>query len=302
MKKIFNFITSNCILIYYVFIMKFTKRLGFDNEFTILVVSKDRPFLLRSFLLSAQRSFSSMPPIIALINCSNSKSKERYDSLYKELENKINLSFQFEGGAFKTEFYDILIKIKTNKIMLCVDDQIFFRDIYSDDLIQAGRDVNFLTLRFGENTNYSYNLDKVMKKPFNVHTYGNYLSWTCGLEKNDFHYPLSFDSTIFDKCFLVLMARFLIYKSPNQFEGYMNYCKIFIVVFSLKIGCFKDQIAVNFVLNKVQTDNSNRSLGFSIDELNSFFDDGLYLAADERFSHQFSSSHCDFGYSLREIN
>lgn len=301
MKKLINFIIANVVLIKYFCAKIFHSKKARYGDFTIVVISKDRPFSLRSFLLSMEKHFVSVPKVIAIVNCTTGQNKKRYEEIKSSFESKLNFDVYYEENSFKATFDSTLHGIETNKVMLCVDDQVFTRDISYNEIREIGRNVDFFTLRFGENSSYSYNLDVEMEQPFDVKRYETHYVWKCKLTLDDFNYALSFDATVFDKFLLCDMSRYLVYTTPNQLESYMNYCKYFMVIFRMKIGCFRKQSIINFVINKVQSDNNNKSLGLSLDELNQLYDAGKYVASDEVFASEFTSSHADFGFVIKDI-
>ena len=271
------------------------------GDFTVIVISKERPFSLRSFLISLEKYFFDISEVKVLICCTDDENKNRYEEIKSNFLNKINVEFIFETNGFKESFIKILSSIDNDKIMLCVDDQVFFRGINYHVVKEAAKKVNFFTLRFGKYSSYSYNLDIEMHQPYNGLNDRLFYTWRCKSTKDDFNYALSFDATIFDKKLLLYMARYIIYTSPNQLESYMNYCKYLLVFFGFSIGCLRYQMVINFVLNRVQTDNFNKSLGFTVEELNNLYDIGKYVAVDKLFIKKFKSSHADFGYIFKDI-
>ena len=301
MKKIINFSLSNFIIFYYSIYRLLPRRKSNFRDFTIVVVSMDRPFALRSFLLSIERHFFDAPKIVAIIRYSDGNQLRRYEQLRRELCDELEVEFYYEKDGFKCSLSTVLRNIETSRVMLCVDDQIFFRNVAYENIAIAGQKVDFFTLRLGKDTTYSYNLDVQMKQPFDAEAGAEYLEWKCKTLKDDFHYPLSFDTTIIDLMTIKLMSNLLLFSSPNQFESYMNYGIYTAALFRLKIGCPKNQMAVNFVLNKVQEDNNNRSLGISVSKLNEYFDDGDYIEADITKISAFNSSHMVNHYKFEKI-
>ena len=301
MKKIINLSLSNLIILYYSIFRFLSHRKSSAKDFTILVVSMDRPFALRSFLLSVERHFLDAPKIVAIIRYSDGNQFKRYEKLRRELSGVLQVEFCYEQVGFKHSLSTVLRNLEIARVMLCVDDQVFFRNAAYADITTAGQKVDFFTLRFGKDTTYSYNLDVQMKQPFHDEAGVEYLEWPCRVLKDDFHYPLSFDTTIMDLFLLKLMSNLLLFNSPNQFESYMNYGIYTAALCRLKIGCPKKQIAVNFVLNKVQEDNDNKSLGISGSQLNQYFDEGDYIEADITSFNAFNSSHMVNHYRIDKI-
>ena len=301
MKKIANYIVSNFIVCKY-----FCSKISNDSDpingdFSIVIISKNRPFSLRSLLLSMEKHFITVPEVNVIIKCSTEKDKDRYEEIKTHFKRKFVLNFYYEDNGFKAAFGRALRGITSNRIMLCVDDQVFTKDINYNEICDLSKNAEFFTLRFGEYTSYSYTLDVTMEQPFNVSNNSTFFLWKCKLTMDDFNYAFSFDATIIDKALLCAMSTYLVYSTPNQLETYMNYSKYMLVFFRFKIGCLRQQSIVNFALNKVQSDNNNRTLGLSLEELNKLYDSNKYVAVDDAFESEFTSCHADFGYVMKTI-
>ena len=296
--KIYNLLASNIVLIIY----KVYKLFRFCNkgrsEFEILVVSKDRPLSLFSFLKSVETKLKDAPPIKIIISCSRQSDLVRYRKIEEEFTSKGEIAFMFEEKGFKRALIECLNNVSATSVMFCVDDQILLRELDYTNIVEEKRKVDFFTLRLGQDTKYSYNLNKFYELPVDVKISDTSMYWRSKILRDDFHYGLSLDTTIIDKKILVLMSKFLKFHTPNQFESFMNYSYPVAALLRYKIGCFRCQGAINFVLNKVQIDNNNRSLNYSLDELNNLYDLGLVIDLDP--NAEFKSSHSDVGFMFRK--
>ena len=270
-----------------------------SSDFEILVVSKDRPLSLLSFLQSIERNFQNVPKIKVAISCSRAATYRRYQNIKFNSKLRENLFFIYESDSFRNAFTECLKKIKTDSVMLCVDDQVFYQKVSYQDIVNEKRKVDFFTLRLGTTTTYSFNLDRNIQLPIDRKINHRGIKWKCKMLRDDLHYCISFDTTVMDKAILVMMTKFLKFRSPNQLESYMNYSFPTATLLGYTIGCFQFQAAVNFVLNRVQKDNKNRSLDYSLSELNKLFDTGMVIDVDPAAITQFNSSHANYGFIFR---
>jgi hypothetical protein len=291
MYKLYNLLISNIIILYEGFTRYFFKVSNNDTDFEIIVISKDRPFCLRSYLNSVLENFKDTPKITAVICCSSHTTKKRYEKIIKDLSMHNEIAFIYENLTFKNSFLKALNRINSSHVMLSVDDQVFFKPVLRSDILSALNEADIFTLRLGVNITYSFNLDKFTELPKHLHRKPSIILWKQNLDQNDFQYALSFDTTIIKKSILINMAKLLFYKTPNQLESSMNYSKYFRYLLVFKIGAFKEQKAVNFVINKIQTDNNNRALDYTIEHLNTLFDQGFIVKADSNHIHDINSSH-----------
>lgn len=300
--KIYNLLISNIIILYECIVKYFFKVFDNNTDFEIIVISKDRPFCLKSYLNSVLENFEDTPKITAVIYSSSQATKKRYEKIIEDLSVHNEIIFIYENLTFKDSFLKALKMINSSHVMLSVDDQVFFKPVLRKDILSALNEVDIFTLRLGINTNYSFNLDKFTELPKYLYSKPSIILWKQNLDKNDFQYALSFDTTIIKKSILMNMAKYLFYKTPNQLEGYMNYSKYFRYLLAFKIGAFEEQKAVNFVINKIQTDNNNRALDYTIEHLNALFDQGFIVKADSNHTHSINSSHDAQNYIFEKIS
>lgn len=300
MRKLINFLISNLVILSYFVKLRIMKQ-AFDDDFILLVISKDRPFSLRSFLRSVREFFPSAPQIKVVICCRDNFTKLRYEKVKREFDDYLDVEYIYEEACFKSAMIDCLDSTNVSRVMLCVDDQVLFRNVEYSELVSSLTEVDFFTLRLDLKCDYSYNLNENMSPPSAVEKHVFHNSWRCKNIKNDFYYALSFDTTLIPTTLLKSMCYKLYYTSPNQLESYMNYSIHSMTFCRMRIGCRHAQSAINFVLNKVQQDNDNRSLQLSLEELNNLFDIGKCVTADKDYIENFRSSHSDYGYKFKDF-
>ena len=245
----------------------------------ILIVSCDRPFQLKSLIISFTNKLVNKGEINVII-LSSDNFIDRYLKLENDLKKyNININFFYQTSSFKKIFIDVLTKTKLSKkdVMLFCDDQILFKKAN----LKNKKDFNGLmtiTSRLGINTNYSFNLDIGQKLPVKKKILKTGYSWNIKNSKGDFAYPFSFDATIFNVNFLLFMSKYLLYKGPNSFESSINYGPRFFRWMGGSIGCFKFQNAVNIVLNTVNKETKNRMKNeIPIEELGKLFDSNYVI-------------------------
>lgn len=288
--KLYNWLLTSLALIEHRIFSKY--RGHFISKFEILVVSKDRPFLLNSFLHSLNQKFDRTPRVKILISCDNDTAKQRYIATIQKWKQKIDIEHRFEIDNFKSSLKEILLSINSNNVMLCVDDIIFFKPIETKPVEDMLNKTDIFTLRLGINSTYSLNLNRRQTIPNSkLLDSTQFLQWSKENKKDDFNYFFSFDATIISHNLILTFAKFLVYNSPNQFESSMNYNPLLCRLLKFTKASFKEQKSVNFILNKVQTDNDNKSLQIPLEKLNDWYDNGYIITVEPGQEQKINSSH-----------
>lgn len=277
-KSIFFNIINNAIII--ILLKKIKKRIKFkESKITLVVFSKDRPFQLRSFLLSIFKNFYGLTRVIIIYNASDDTVLSRYKKLKATFSNE-NICFYKESTKFKKNLNKVLSNIKTSHILFSVDDILVFEKIRLKDFQYIINDNNIFSLRLGSNIKFCYMMNDHQNLPNNyIHNKNNIISWKISDAKYDFAYPFSLDMHVFPTNLIKLMSRCLFFTSVNSFEGSLN--KITKYVSNWFIYSFYTSKCINLPFNKVQNENNNKYGGQVSNILNKDFDDDKYFNFDE---------------------
>jgi len=268
--KIVNLIVSA--FIYYLWPIRY-KYIKNSSDVDLVVFSKDRPFQLRSYLLSVLKNVSGIRSVSVLYSSTSSKALGQYEAIIS-LDCMKGVNFVSQNRQFKSELVKILSGIKSHYVMFAVDDMLVFDDIDVRKIASNLKPNSIFSLRLGRNIKYSYTLNEAQSFP-EVHSKdlsNEHLCWKIKDGKSDFSYPMSVDMHIFPSLLICRLSRWLLYAAPNSYEGALSLFSYFIRDWNLV--SFYDSKCVNLPINKVQNENDNRSCGGSLEQLMDDFDLG----------------------------
>lgn len=226
-----------------------------------IIFSKDRAcqleFLLRSLNLHVDLSDFTIKIIYAYSNSS-------FENGYKKLmgsPSKINWILE-EDKKFKEM---ILKYVQEEYIMFLVDDICFINEFSTKlkefQIFSQNERVLTLSLRLSPHINFCYASNHRSGTP-NIKD--GIWDWREG--SGDWGYPNSIDGNVFRKKDIYECIKIMDFIGPSGLESRLG-------APIKKIGkylmcCFKEQRLVNFPLNMVDPENTNRSMNISTSELN----------------------------------
>ena len=268
-KSVLFKIINNFVIIF--FLKKINKHTTHTNcDLTLVIFSKDRPFQLRSLLLSVQKNFKGISEIFVIYKISSNSMSTRYEKLATTFKSK-NINFFQEKKTFKKSLNEILSNIKTSHIIFSVDDVLVFDQIKFDDFKHIVKNNNIFSLRLGKNINFCYTSNTTQMIPENYKQHKeDIISWKISDGSYDFSYPFSLDMHVFSKNIIQIASKHLFYNTVNSYEGALN--KITKYVSNWDIYSFNKSKCVNLPLNKVQNENDNKFGGLDYNDLNKDFD------------------------------
>jgi len=282
-----------------------------------VIFSKDRACqlhcLLESiFCLDKEQIFE--PTVI--YNYSSDIYKNAYGKCIKYWLDKYNkdkrkLSFLLESN-FRN---DLLHTIDNNNqyykhseyLMFLVDDMILMKEIKStwNEMQQILDMPNMccLSLRLGRNTTWQYQTNSRLSLPsFKEH--GNLLWWnrfSCPTNTN-FNYPLSTDSHIYKRNFIVPITKQTEFKNPNQFEANLQR---FVRKCPPYMSCLNESVFVNNVINICQYEFKNKygvDVFESLESLNEkYMQDQIIDFANMDFD-SVNGCHCEIPLKWRKLD
>jgi len=226
-----------------------------------LYFSKDRPMQLDLTLNSNHLNCSEWLELkeVVLYKATNERYKKAYQKLAK-LHRKVKF---IEETNFKKDVLSILQDKKY--VLFVVDDSIFVNNYSLEDIIfylEQDKTCLGFSLRLGKNTKICYPI----KQPNNIPIFLNLndkkkiqrFNWVyAGI--GDFSYPLEVSSSIYPVSKLKEILENGIYHTPNSLESLMS---INTTLFSRSYPtmlCYSTSKCFSNPINKVQTENNNRS-------------------------------------------
>lgn len=246
-----------------------------DNEVDLVIFSKDRPFQLKSLLLSVLSRLNGIRSISVLYSASSSQMKDRYSLLISD-DFFNNISFIHESRSFKKDLNGVLKSLRAEYVMFAVDDMLVFGEVNFSDVLPALEDDSIFSLRLGANITYSYTLECDQVFPvlsYDAPNNDEYVFWKIKDAEHDFSYPMSVDMHVIPLFLIRRLSNFLFFYAPNTYEGALN--KISYFIRDWKMMSFKISKCVNLPINKVQGENENRSENGDPSDLADHFDQGL---------------------------
>jgi hypothetical protein len=229
-----------------------------ENNLVTIYFSKNRPLQLDLALNTNKQScleWENQNQIVLY-----KATSDRFTKAYEQLKREHPSVTFIKQVDFKK---DLLKCLKRQKYVLFVVDDCIFTGDYSSDVICLALDTikNALgfSLRLGTNTKYCYSLNKSNKIPEikTVVTNLRKFNWTNNAS-GDFAYPLELSSSAYRIDDIIQLLEQSNYDSPNSLEWLMyvnlNFFKEFPVLL-----CYETSVAFCNPINKVQTENNNRS-------------------------------------------
>jgi hypothetical protein len=286
LKLLLNLLIST--FIFYFFLVKKNKG-ELSTGLDLVVFSKDRPFQLKSYLLSVLINVKGINSITVLYTSTSDDIHNRYATLLL-LNCFKDVHFVQQKKSFKIELISILDKINSNYMMFAVDDMLVFDKIDTKNIILNLKEKSIFSMRLGRNIKYSYTLNKPQTLPDNYHNdkLTGFISWKVKDGIADFSYPMSVDMHIFPSILIKNLSKWLMYTAPNSYEGALSLSSLFIGNWDLV--SFHYSKCINLPLNKVQDENNNRSEDdTSIDRFMVDFDNG-YCFDPNSINKEFVSS------------
>jgi hypothetical protein len=296
-------------IIYYNFIFKILQRLSKpifkllmfnikDNnhdEIDIIIFTKDRPLQLDALIKSCNFYIHGGKTINVMYNYSNLTFKK---SILDVLEvNRVKMFIDENNYPnFQKCLNEILLKIKSNRIIFLVDD-IIVKDYFSiSDFNKIDLKLYLPSLRLGKNINYSFVNQQTIKIPkFKKHEKFLTFKWNkCNFE---YAYPFSLDGHIFIKNEILFLIKFIKFNNPGEFEGKMQ---IFKYCFADRIGlCYSFSKLFNIPCNTVIDNNNNKYGELNTNLLLNIYENGERIDIDYYFKLNNNSVHENINLKIK---
>lgn len=183
-----------------------------------------------------------------------------------------DVSFVLES-TFKAEVLR-LVNTAVPYTVFFVDD-IVFKEPFSTDCpewksFESRSDIQSVSLRLCPRINYCYTRDMLSLPPKFIEP--GVWAWEGASE--EWRYCMTLDGSIYRTLDIYPLLVNLPYDSPNVLEGWMDVHKIP----RPHVICFQESKIVNIPANRVQTLNSSKNAGISVDALNNRFISGERLS------------------------
>jgi hypothetical protein len=260
-----------------------------ENYIECVIFSKDRPIQLNALLESFYKNCTDDIRFIVLFKYSDEKFRTAYNELSQiYFEKKIIL---VEENNFRVDLLNILSNINSKYLFFLVDDIIFKSQFtFNNYLSLNNRDKYILSLRLGNNLNFSFTKSKPQKLP-NFEIVDDFFSWNFRKSELDWAYTFSVDGNLYITNQIKLMSSLVDFNGPNSYESNMNFYRI---LFYLKRGlCFKKSKLVNVSLNRVQDEILNLSGNYNIDELCKIWSNNLKIDVTKFSDIENESAHIE---------
>ena len=267
------------------------KDIGFDLLCEGIVFSKDRAMQLHA-LLSSYFFYVKNP---VRLNILYKTSNERHDRSYEELKiifREKQLVFINET-IFKEDLENLLNEINATKVFFMTDDGLFIDQFDIKEIARFDPVCTVATLIKGIDLTYCYVQNKKQKLPefINPSTLalpGYMKCWEWGKAESwsDWAYPLSLDTSFYNKKEIQMLTKNLSYKGPNSLEISLHnaYGPIFL---QRKGVCYDKAKYVNIVCNVVNTEHKNRNTGLhSVESLLKKWNEGYRIKFEEFFGRK----------------
>jgi hypothetical protein len=251
-----------------------------------IVFSKDRAMQLHALLSSYFSTVKKPAPLTILYTTSS----ERHEHSYKELRLLFaNRAVTFyKERSFKKDVEQIVTNVNVQTIFFMTDDGLFI-DSFDMDEIAGFNPLKIVpTLIKGLDLTYCYIQNKQQDlpefiQPDQLHLSANMKCWEWGnaIPGSDWAYPLSLDTTFYNRSELVLLLQQIQYKGPNSLESSLhnNYHSVFL---KRKGICYSKAKYVNIVCNVVNSEHDNRNTGLhSVESLLEKWEAGYKINIEE---------------------
>ncbi len=222
-----------------------------------VIFSKDRPLQLYSLLKSMLQHVNNLCKVIILYDVSSEDFNRAYNEM--RMDSLSDLFHFIKQTDFKQDLINILENLNTEKLFFLVDDIVFTESCDLQKIIAIDSNRYILSLRLGENIEYSYTVGRDQKKPdfFKSEDVCDLLYWEWRNGDIDWGYPLSVDGNIFFTKEILCMTSTLDFLAPNSYETELQ---IFNDILFRRCGvCYKKSKIVNIPINKVQNENTNKA-------------------------------------------
>lgn len=233
--------------------------LSSKNSTDLIIFSYDRPLQLYALLESIEMYMTGLSTIKIIYRTSNDQFKCAYD----EIKNRFSyVTFIKQGPNPKNDFKSLTIdatfKALGKYVLFAVDDNIIKDYVNVNECIQLMEKYSAYAffLRLGVHLTYCYSANQPQATPPYVQLEPGVISWYFSQGEYDWNYPHNVDLTLYRKKDIEATIKSFNFVSPNSFEGAW-------ATRHYKTGlCYEYTKIVNLPLNRVQNDNTNRSMEF----------------------------------------
>lgn len=270
----------------------------FKNGISCIVFSMDRAMQLHALLGSLFDKLSTPIPTYVIYRTTSPEHEKAYKDIIALFADKpIHFIKQIEKATFTQQLISILEEIITDKLFFLVDDILITENIDVNDIKNIDCKKYILSLRMGENLNYSYNVKKTQPLPqFIANDSKDKICWDWDKSQYDWKYIISVDGHIFLTKEILSMAKSISFNSPNTFEGNLQ---IFSPIFNPRLGlAYKKSKLFNIPCNKVQNDISNFHGEIHQNDLLEKWNDGYQIDYKQFFGFKNVGVHQDVAFNF----
>lgn len=245
---------------------------------TAVVFSKDRALQLDGTLASFSLHCRDAAKVRLVVLCKASTA--RHQAQYA----RIQAMYPQVPLCQEQNFKDQLLSFLTSeRVLFLVDDNIFVRDFYMEDIVKAlavNPDALGCSLRLGKNTTYCYSLNRSQAVPSMTRTLStsgdSIVSYRWPGTEADFGYPLEVSSSVYRCADILEILRDLPFSNPNSLEGLLSQQAQRFTASKPKLLCYENSLTFCNPINKVQQvapDNrAGVTVSYSADDLAQIFD------------------------------
>jgi FkbM family methyltransferase len=249
------------------------------SNIVAVIFSKDRAMQLDAAMNSLKHRCKDFNQIdVKVLYCtSDSDYQKQYLQLQKENR---QIDFTVEKN-FKHDLLSILGSY--DYVLFLVDDNLFFKEFYSADIIGALRnnlDAIGFSLRLGRNTTYCYMLSSPQNLPDFQSLEKNILKFDWTHSEYDYGYPLEVSSSVYRVYDLLPVLKRIDFSNPNTLEYMLDQHKHLFRELAGQLLCFANSVTFCNPINIVQTAWQNRvsnNKNYSAKSLAAKFDQGYRL-------------------------
>ena len=259
-----------------------------DSSCEAIVFSKDRAMQLYA-LLSSYFLYVKNPVKLHIIYTT---SNDRHRQSYEELKNLfLDKPVAFiKEILFKKDLENLLNDIKTEKLFFMTDDGLFIDEFDMSEILCFDPVLNIASLIKGLDLDYCYIQDKKQSLPpfidppeLTLPPNMKCWQWKQGEKGSDWAYPLSMDTSFYNKKEIQILIENISFKGPNSLESSLH--SAYAPIFLLRRGiCYEKAKYVNIVCNVVNTEHKNRNTGLhSIESLLKKWEEGYRIQFEDFF-------------------
>jgi hypothetical protein len=257
-----------------------------DNSCHGIIFSKDRAMQLHGLLTSYYAQVKNAAPLTILYTTSSARHAASYTELIM-LFADMAITF-IKENEFKKDLEKVVAETAVQSVFFMTDDGLFI-DSFDMKEITGYNPLKIVpTLIKGLDLTYCYIQNKQQALPefiqpdqLPIPSDMKCWEWDKSPDSSDWAYPLSLDTTFYNRAELLLLLQQIHYKGPNSLEASLH--KSYQFIFKKRKGiCYNKAKYVNIVCNVVNTEHANRNTGLhSVESLVEKWEAGYIINTTE---------------------